>query len=83
MADYHQMYTTHFDPPQRLIRFNMTDNDLFKSNYVMDEYDMAFLSQLESPVPEDELELVMGHMEHLVNTQMPHLDLVSNIYILM
>ena len=85
MAEYHRIYTMHFDPPQRLIRFNMTDWDLLKSHYVLDEHDMSFLTQLnqKSTVPEDELELVMDQIEHHVNIQMPHLDLVSNIYILM
>lgn len=85
MAEYNRIYTKPFDPPQSLIRFNMTDSDLFKSHYVLDEYDMTFLAQLnqQSPVPEDELESVMDQIEHLVNIQMPHLDLVSTIYILM
>ncbi|CDH55191.1 enhancer of polycomb-like protein 1 [Lichtheimia corymbifera JMRC:FSU:9682] len=77
MAEYNRIYTKPFDPPQSLIRFNMTDSDLFKSHYVLDEYDMTFLAQLnqQSPVPEDELESVMDQIEHLVNIQMPHLDL--------
>ncbi|KAI7886309.1 hypothetical protein K492DRAFT_233590 [Lichtheimia hyalospora FSU 10163] len=77
LAEYHRIYTMHFDPPQRLIRFNMTDRDLLKSHYVLDEHDMSFLIQLnqKSPLPEDELELVMDQIEHHVNIQMPHLDL--------
>lgn len=62
----------------------MTVDELISCRYVMDEQDVAFLEQhnmkkKDHKLSEDAFEHMMDLMESGVSTQMPHLNLVSQM----